>query len=163
MAATPAPLALHAETVRPEWIDYNGHMNVAYYVLAFDHATDALFDHLGLGEGYRHAANASLFIAEAHVLYRRELAAGAPMRFETQLLDRDAKRLQFFHRMLHGGEGFLAATCELVAVHVDLAHRRATPFPAEAAARLEALADRHAHLRRPAEAGRAIGLGRARA
>ena len=88
-----APIDSHRETVRPEWIDYNGHMNVAYYVLAFDHATDVLFDALGLGESYREATDHSTFSLQIQVTYLRELQLDAPLRVTTQLVDHDAKRL----------------------------------------------------------------------
>ena len=63
------PLSLYQGTVLPEWIDYNGHMNVAYYVLAFDHATDELFDYIGMDESYRAEQNCSMFTLELHVNY----------------------------------------------------------------------------------------------
>ena len=78
---TPAPLELHREAVLPEWTDYNGHMNVAFYLLAFDHATDAFFDHLDLGHAYRKRTDCSLFTLEAHVSYAKELNEGDPLRF----------------------------------------------------------------------------------
>ena len=96
-APPPGPLALHRETVRPEWIDYNGHMNVAYYVLAFDHATETLFETLGIGEDYVRAAKCSLFVVDMHVTYEQELVAGDRLRFETQILGHD-QRLHLFHR-----------------------------------------------------------------
>ena len=102
-AALAPPLPPYSETVRPEWVDYNGHMNVAYYVLVFDHATDALLDAVGIGESYRRAERGSLFIVEAHVAYARELHAGDPVRIETQILGHDDKRLHAFLRMFHAG------------------------------------------------------------
>jgi acyl-CoA thioester hydrolase len=152
------PLALHTETVRPEWIDYNGHMNVAYYVLAFDHATDALLDYLDLGVSYRRHANKSVFVLETHVTYDREVHAGDPLRFTTHILGYDAKRLHVFHHMFHATEGFLAATTELIMLHVDLAQRRSAPMPDAALAKVDALARAHATLLRPPQAGRVIGI-----
>jgi len=102
----------HREVVRPEWIDYNGHMNVAYYVLVFDHATDAMRERLGLGEAYRAATGNTVYVLEAHLTYARELKEGDPMEIRTELLDRDAKRLHYFHRMFHARDNFLAATTE---------------------------------------------------
>lgn len=67
------PLVIHRETVRPDWIDYNGHMNVAFYVMAFDHATDGLFDVLGIGAAYCQRENRSVFAVEQHIAYKREL------------------------------------------------------------------------------------------
>ena len=154
----PAPLDLHRETVRPEWIDYNGHMNVAFYVLAFDHATDAVFDHLGLGADYRRQTGCSVFAMELHVTYLAELKEGEPLRVTTQILDCDEKRLHFFHRMYHAERGVQAACLEIVGLNVDLAARKSRPFPAETLACLRQAAAAHAALPRPAEAGRVMGL-----
>src|SRR5689334_23702602 len=92
-------LSLHTEEVLPEWVDYNGHMNVAWYVLAFDHATDALLDWLGLGRAYAESENRSVFVLETHVTYEREVTAGDTLRFRTRLIDHDARRLHVFHEM----------------------------------------------------------------
>lgn len=153
-------LALHRETVDPAWIDYNGHMNLAYYVLAFDHATDAFFDYLGLGAAYLEASNCSTFALESHVTYGREMKAGDPMRFETQLLDHDAKRLHYLHFMYHAEEGYLASTNELISLHVDMGQRRSAPLPRSVIERLDQVAAVHGALPRPAQAGRVISLGR---
>lgn len=155
----PVPFDRHRATVRPEWIDYNGHMNVAYYVLAFDQATDTFFDFLGVGEAYRKATGFSFFALEQHVTYQGEVKLGDPLRISTQLLGHDAKRIQFFHRMYHAGTGRLAATIEDLGLHVDLTTRKAVAFPADIQARLAAVAAAHAVLPRPAEAGRGIVLG----
>ncbi|WP_448189058.1 thioesterase family protein [Azospirillum sp. sgz301742] len=160
MTTTPTPLHLHTETVRPEWIDYNGHMNVAYYLLAFDHATDAVLGHLGVGEAYAASANRSLFVVEAHLTYAREVTQGDHLRFASTILGADAKRLHLFHEMHHAEEGFLAATAEFMLLHVDLADRRALPFPDAIHTRLAAMAEAHAALPRPPQAGRAVGQRR---
>ncbi len=156
----PTPLALHAETVRPEWIDYNGHMNVAYYLLAFDHATDAVLDHFGIGRDYAESQGRSMFVVEAHLTYAREVTQGDGLRFASTVLAADAKRLHLFHEMRHEGEGFLAATAEFLLLHVDLADRRAVPFGDEARARLAAAAEAHGALPRPLQVGRMVGQSR---
>ena len=155
-----APLALHRESVDPAWIDHNGHMNLAYYVLAFDHATDAFFDYIGLGVAYLDANNCSTFTLEAHVTYGRELMAGDPMRFETQLLDHDSKRLHYMHMMFHAEEGYLASTNELISLHVDMTQRRSSPMPQSVIGQLDQIAATHSLLERPPQAGRVISLGR---
>jgi acyl-CoA thioester hydrolase len=160
--AIPAPLDLHRETVRPEWIDYNGHMNVAYYVLAFDHATDTFFDYLGLDADYRSRTNASLFALEAHIVYKAELKEGEPLRVTTQLLECDDKRLHFFHSMYHGQTGVFSAGLETLGLHVDLASRKSAPFPPAALQRIRDVAAAHSKLPRPADAGRVITLKRQR-
>ena len=151
-----APLALHRETVRPEWIDYNGHMNVAYYVLAFDLATDAFFDFLGLDGAYRETTGNSTFAVEAHITYQRELAEGDPLRFATQMLGYDEKRLHFIHHMYHADQGYLAATSEWLSLHVDMTLRRVTPIPAPIRARFAEVMASHRGLAMPPEAGRVI-------
>ena len=155
-----APLALHLESVDPAWIDHNGHMNLAYYMLAFDHATDAFFDYIGLGVSYLEGNNCSTFALEAQMTYDRELVAGDPMRFETQLLDHDAKRLHYMHFMYHDREGYLASTNELISVHVDMTQRRSSPMPQSVIERLDQVASSHGALPRPTQAGRVISLGR---
>ncbi len=155
----PAPLSLFECEVRPEWIDYNGHMNVAYYVLAFDLATDALFDYVGIGERYVMEQNRSMFALESHVTYQRELRAGDPIRITTQLLGFDHKRMHFAHLMFRGADGDLAATSEWLALHVDMATRRSAPIPDDIGARLAAVREAHAALPPPPGVGRVIGLG----
>ena len=154
------PLQLHEERVQAEWIDANGHMNLAYYVLAFDHATDVLFDRLGIGNAYRAETGRAIFVLETHVTYERELREGDPMRFTSQLLGVGPKKLHLFHAMYHAEAGFLAATNEILGVHVDLALRRSQPFPEPALSRLQALAERHLSLGWPKQAGRSIRLDR---
>ena len=90
---------LYEETVRPEWVDYNGHMNVAYYVLIFDHATDATLDRLDVGEAYRRRAGCSVFVGEMHVNYRQEVLQGDELAIATRLLAFDERRLVLFHEM----------------------------------------------------------------
>jgi len=157
------PLALHEEVVRPEWIDYNGHMNVAYYVLAFDHATDRLLDLIGLGMDYARSSGHSTFVLETHVTYAQEVKLRDRLRFRAQLLDADAKRLHYFIEMHQGKDGYLAATSEQIALHVDLAARRGAPIPDAAMRRVQALLAVHRDLPRPEAAGRVIGIRRERA
>ena len=153
-------LELHREVVRPEYIDWNGHMNVAYYVLVFDHATDALFDHIGIDEAYRKERDFTTFTLEAQVTYQREVLEGDPLRITTQLLDYDHKRAHYFHRMYHAEEGWLAATNELLSLHIDTSKRRSAPFPDDILARWAETHEAHAALPRPPEAGRAMGIRR---
>jgi acyl-CoA thioester hydrolase len=153
-----ALLRLHEEAVRPEWIDFNGHMNLAFYVLAFDHATDRFLHHVALGEAYMRRSGCSVFILETHVVYKREMRLGDRMRFTTQLLGHDAKRLHFIHHMYHAGEGFLAAANEIMGLHVDMRTRRSASIPTEAADALARLRADQARLPIPPEAGRSIAL-----
>jgi acyl-CoA thioester hydrolase len=152
-----APLSLHHDTVRSEWIDFNGHMNVAYYVLAFDRATDRLLEYLGLGEEYVRLENGSVFVVDMNVSYRRELREGEPFNVTTQLLGFDEKRVHLFHHMFRD-DGDLAATNKILALHVDMRIRRAAAFPLSAASMLADLGSVHRNLSQPDGAGRVIGL-----
>jgi acyl-CoA thioester hydrolase len=153
-----APLDAFRATVRPEWIDHNGHLNMGYYVVVFDLATDAFFHWVGLDPAHRAARGVSTFCLEAHVTYRREVRAGDPLRFTTMLLAHDARRLHYFHEMYHAADGYLAATNELMSLHVGAATRRAAPMAPEVLARLARIQQAHDALPRPADAGRRIGL-----
>ena len=157
-----APFDRHRATVRPEWVDGNGHMNVGFYLVAFDHATDTISEQLGIDWRYVEHRLGRIFVVEAHATYERELMSGEPFRVTTQLLGHDEKRAHLFHAMHHAEHGFLAATNELLMLHVGFETRRAAPWAPETKERLDALAAAHAVLPRPAQTGRVIALGRAR-
>jgi acyl-CoA thioester hydrolase len=160
IVAIPSPFDRYRTEVRQEWIDYNGHMNVAYYVLAFDYGTDAFWDYLCIGKDYLERTNNSTFALETHLTYQGEVRLGDPLRITSQLLGFDAKRIHFFHRMYHAEQGYLAATQECVSLHVDLATRRGAPFPEDRQEFLARVKAAHDALGTPEEAGRAVGLRR---
>ena len=154
----PAPFARYQGEVLPDWIDANGHMNLAYYVVLFDYATDALFDALDIGLGYKDRTNNGTFAVETHILYERELLLGERVYVTTQILGADAKRLHLAHEMMTGAGGERAAAQELMYLHIDLAKRRASPFPADARRRVAGAVAAHAALPRPAWVGRHIAM-----
>jgi len=156
-----APLDVYRDVVRPEWIDHNGHMNMGYYLVVFDFATDEFFRWVGLDAQHRECHAITTFCLEAHVTYHREVRSGDPLRFTTLLLGHDAKRIHYIHAMYHAREGYLASTNELMSLHVDLATRRGAPMAPEIAARLAAIQAAHDALPRPPQAGRRIGLTQA--
>lgn len=155
-----APLDIHRATVLPEWIDWNGHMNVGFYVVAFDKATDTLCAQFGCSWEYTREKIGMTFVLEAHVTYDREVKEGDPLRITTQILDYDAKRLHFMHVMYHATEGYLAATNELMLMNIDYATRRSAAWPDFAMERLHKLAAAHESLPVPPQAGRLIGIKR---
>ena len=158
MSDLATPLDRYRDVVRPEWIDHNQHMNVGYYLVVFDFATDEFMAWVGLDGAHRASRAITTFCLEAHVTYHREVRAGDPLRFTTQLLGHDAKRLHYIHAMYHAAEGWLAATNELMSLHVSHATRRAAPMAPEILARLAAIQRAHDALPRQPQAGRAIGL-----
>lgn len=150
----------HEDVVRPEWIDSNGHMNLAYYVVVFDLATDALYDALGIGNAYRESTDFSCFTAETHTLYERELHLGEKLRVRAWLLGADAKRVHYFHEMFHVESGERAAVQELMALHIDMRVRRVAAFPEERHQAMQAAVRRYAPAEPPKGAGRRIALPR---
>ena len=126
----------HRERISPDWIDYNGHMNVAYFVLVFDHATDAALEQLGLDENYRQTTGCSVFVSDMRVSYFREVMANEDVWIRSRLLSRDAKRVVIRHQMFCSRIDQAVASNEVSCVHVDLSQRRSTPWPPAVAARL---------------------------
>jgi|TARA_R110002072_G_scaffold36007_3_gene106059 acyl-CoA thioester hydrolase len=154
------PFEAPLRKVESDWIDLNGHMNMAYYNLLFDEGLDALFNVLGIGWEYTKQGEGSCFTAEIHVTYLDELSEGEPVRVTYQLLDWDEKRLHLFGRMYHGTEGYLAATSEQMAIHVDMKSRRASPMPESVQEVAAAIMKDHKSLDQPEQAGRVIGIRR---
>jgi acyl-CoA thioester hydrolase len=153
-----APFAQFEGEVLPEWIDANGHLNLAYYVVLFDYATDALFDAVGIGIAYKEATNHGTFAVETHTLYERELRLGDRVRVTTQILAADKIRLHLAHEMFAAATGQRAAAQELMYLHVDLTARRVVPFLPAARERVVAAAAAHARLARPDWVGRRIAM-----
>jgi acyl-CoA thioester hydrolase len=158
--ALPPSLVETRLRILPEWTDGNGHMNVAYYVVAFDRATDALYDALGIGWDYVKRDRRSLFTLAMNVDYLHEVMAGDDVRIATRLVDHDHKRIHYFHAMHHAGHGWLGATNEILAMHVDMATRRSMPFPGPVTARLAAMRSAHSMLPRPENLGRRLAIRR---
>ena len=158
MSDLAAPFDGYRDLVRPEWIDHNQHMNMGYYLVVFDFATDEFLSWVGLDAAHRAARAVTTFCVEAHVTYHREVRAADPLRFTTVLLGHDEKRIHYLHAMYHAADGYLAATNELMSLHVSRATRRVSPMAPDVLARLAAVQRAHDTLPRPPQAGRSIGL-----
>jgi acyl-CoA thioester hydrolase len=154
----PAPFVSSLMRVEPQWIDYNGHLNMAYYNVLFDRAVDEAYELIGIGLDYLKRTNHSTFTAEAHVRYLRELKQDDPVRVTFQLLAYDAKRIHYFEELKHAEEGWLSATSENMTLHVDMAAKKVTPFPDSVLRTLERMKAAHAGLPKPEGAGRAIKM-----
>ncbi len=141
-----------SEDVRPEWIDYNGHLSEPYYVLVFGHATDAVMAAIGMTPAHLADTATSLYTLEAHVRYLDQVPPGAHLAVRSSVIGVTAKLLWLWHEMWC--EDRLRATEEVLAVHVDSAAGRATPFPDAVAARAEAL-----RVAPPEHASRRIAVG----
>lgn len=153
-----APFVSSVMRVEPQWIDYNGHLNMAYYHVLFDRAVDEVFSLVGLSRDYVETRHASTFTAECHILYKRELTEGDAVRVTAQLIAFDDKRLHYYLEMRHAHEGWLAATSENLSLHVDMVHRKVTPFPPDILANLALMKAAHTRMPLPATIGRIIGM-----
>jgi acyl-CoA thioester hydrolase len=141
------------DKVRPEWVDYNGHLSEAYYVLVFGRATDAVMDAVGLNAAYRDRTGASLFTVEAHVRYVGQVRDGELLEVASSVIGVGPKALRIWHEM--SCDGTVRATEEILGLHVDTTSERTVPFPADVAAAADALA-----VPPPESAGRRIALAR---
>src|SRR5271154_5225834 len=154
----PAPFLSSVMTIEPQWIDYNGHLNMAYYNVMFDRAIDELWLKLGIGPGYMKQRQGSTFTAECHVRYLREIHLGDPVQVSILLVAADEKRLHTFEELRHATEGWLSATSENMTVHIDMAARKTAPFPPDIRARIEAVVRAHAPVPRPEGIGRSVSM-----
>lgn len=123
--------------VKPEWVDHYGHMNLAYYLVAFDMATDVLWPKLGLGRVFRERGLGT-FAAESWQGYTREVLEGAPLAATSEVLAHDAKRLLVRHVLLHAEEGWQVAENEVLYLCVDLNARRVAAWPEDVVALMAA-------------------------
>ncbi len=156
-SALPAPFRSGPFTVRADWIDENGHLNLAYYVLLFDWATDALWTPIGLGQALR-ARRYATFAAETHTFYRAELLEGETVVIDSQIIATDAKRLHIAHEMRRVRDDAVAAQQELMFLSVSLDTRRVTPWPESVAAGLREAAVAHRALPCPDWIGRQLTM-----
>jgi acyl-CoA thioester hydrolase len=153
-----APFVSSVMRVDKSWIDYNGHLNMAYYNVLFDRCVDEAYELLGIGLNYLNTRNHSTFTAEAHVRYLREIHEDDPVRVTFQLLDYDSKRVHYFQQLFHATEGWMSATSENMTLHVDMTTKKVVPFPDSVMRTLGRMKAEHARLPRPEAAGRSIAM-----
>ena len=146
-------------TVESDWIDYNGHLNMAYYNVLFDCTCDVAFKELGLGESLASSRRRTTYTAEAHIHYLREIHAGDRVRGTFQILDYDRKSLHIYQELHHESD-WISATSEVLALHIDMDGPRVTTFDDDIYARVEEMAALHSGLPRPDYIGRPIGIRR---
>ncbi len=155
------PVFLEA-TIKREWIDYNGHMNMAYYVILFDQALTNFLESLDLGLHYVSENEKSLFALENHVTYQHELKQGDPVCVHFQLLDVDSKFMHYFMRLFHKDTPIISATMEQISLHVNMKTRMPARFQKEKLDELLAILEDHDKYEKPREIGRSIAIRRHR-
>lgn len=153
-------LELSRGTVLPEWIDVNGHMNVAYYVLAFDLGIDALWIRFGITDEHIQTNRTSSFAVESHIMYRQELREHDPFVITSQILAFDEKRIYQYLRMYHADNEFLSATVEWMSLHVDMRTRRVAPWPANILQNIHDVADAQRGWLVPDDVGRIMRVAK---
>jgi len=153
------PIFLDA-TIKEEWIDYNGHMNMAYYILLFDQALTNFLESLDLGLEYVRESEKSLFALENHVTYQQELELGDPIYVQFQLLDIDKKFIHYFMRLFHKDTHKISATMEQISLHVNMDNRLPCRFDENTLNNLQEILDSHKNLEIPRELGRSIAIRR---
>jgi acyl-CoA thioester hydrolase len=146
--------------IEDQWIDYNGHFNMAYYNVLFDRAADQVFETLGLGPAYVKATNNSFFTLETHTSYLRELRASDLVVVESQIIDCDHKRVHYVQLMKQAADGWTACVLEAIVAHVDLALHKTSNFPDDVQSRISALHAAHQNLPLPVQVGHKIGIPR---
>lgn len=150
-----SPLELYECDVEPDWVDYNHHMTEGAFLVAFGWASDALYRFIGDDEAYR-AAGSTFFTAETHINYLREGSAGDRLRFTTQIVGLDSKRLHFYHEMYNARTGDLMATTEQMVLHVDTNAGKVSPIHGTPAEALAAIWVQHKNMDRPENLGRVM-------
>ena len=154
----PKPFLSSIMQIEPQWIDYNGHLNMAYYNVMFDRAIDELWLELGMGPDYKKERHGSTFTAECHVRYLREIHLGDPVQILVWLLEADDKRLHTFEELRHASEGWISATSENMSLHIDMSTRKVSPFPPDIRERIRTIAKAHSAVPRPKGIGRNIAM-----
>jgi len=151
-------LITYRTPVQEDWVDYNGHLRDAFYLLIFSYATDALMERIGLDADSRGQSGQSLFTLEAHINYLHEVKLGTEVWVQTQIVGFDLKRLQVYHSLHRAGFDEALAASEQMLLHVDLAGPKSAPFSERSVELLQGLVDEQQGLLAPQFIGRVIGL-----
>jgi acyl-CoA thioester hydrolase len=146
--------------VKPEWLDPNGHMNVAFYLRAVDDGSNSFFDEIGLGWAYTESGVGSVFVTHCNLDFRQELFVGDPLIITTRLIDWSPKLLHCYSEVQHAEKAYIAATCETLYIHIDFATRRSAVMPLSAQARLTEIMVAHGTMPRPPNLNRPIEIRR---
>ena len=121
-------MILKTEKVIKDWTDYNGHLNVAFYVRIFDIAADVMLDNFQMGGISAKKEKKTTFVAEMHTIYKQEVRLGEEVETHLTYIDHDKKRIHYRLSMFHKEKKYLAATNEVLSLYVDLDRRKVTEF-----------------------------------
>ena len=146
----------------PQMLDYNGHLNIAFYGALFEDAARSIFSRLDLSKSYRERSDCALFAAEMHSVFHREVLEGEAVSICWRLMDFDGSKIHCMFFMVKTRDQILAAVQEILYLHVDLQARRVGAIPEPQASRLGELLRKHGALPVPADAGRRVGMRQGR-
>jgi acyl-CoA thioester hydrolase len=124
-------MILKTDKVIKEYTDYNGHLNVAYYVRIFDIAADVMLDNFKMGGESAKQNRKTTFVAEMHTIYKQEVRLGEEVETHLTYLNHDKKRMQYRLSMFHKEKKYLAATNEILSLYVDLSKRKVVEFDSD--------------------------------
>lgn len=145
-------------TIPKKWLDYNGHMSMIYYPILFEELVYKVFDDINIGNDYVKHNNKSIFTLETHIRFLKELRLDDRVYAKFHHVAHDGKKLVYAQELYHV-DGWLAATFEVLAIHVDLATRKSVEFPPDTLAALSELESEARKAPPPDFVGRSIRLG----
>ena len=125
------PFHISEQTIIKEWIDYNNHMNMAYYVLVFDEVWEIILQKFKMGENSAKTSNMSTMVVETHTTYNNEVKLGDEVEINLTFFDHDKKRLHFKMEMIEKSSKKLSATLEMLSLYIDLKQRKVAEFEQE--------------------------------
>ncbi len=153
------PFAEYHTSTRPEWLDYNAHMNDSAYAVVCTEANELLLDALGVSAAYREATGCAMFTVEAHLRYLGEVGPDAELHAETLIVAADTKRIRL-HTTVFNRDEAPVLTGEYMFLHVDQATGQVTPFPPGQDAVIQSGLAAHESLDRPTHLGLGVGARR---
>lgn len=156
------PITVFESPVLTEWIDYNGHMNDACYVIAFSESVEGFMSKIDLHEAFRSEHSVSIYTLQSMVSYLQEVSEGENLIVRAQLLESDIKKLRLFLTMSHADSGDTLATMETLLLHMDMKNHKAAPFLPHTQSLVNKIQMAHDTLDTPDNAGQAIRLKRSK-
>ena len=124
-------MLLKSFSVKQEWVDYNDHMNMAYYVLIFDQALEVALEKFKMGESAAKDLNRSTMVVETNTKYLSEVKQGEEIDINMTYFDHDKKRLHIKMEMIEKSEKKISANMEWISLYIDLNQRKVTEFEEE--------------------------------
>lgn len=151
-------LVVYRDKVQPDWIDYNGHLNDAYYVVAFSRGLDGFMEAIGLNAAFRDQNQVSMFTLQCMTHYFKEIDEKEPFIITCQLIDHDHNKAHLYLQMWHQETGEEHAAFEAMMLHMDMAERRSAPWRPETKEKVKAILAKDQELPLPDKVGSAIGI-----